>query len=172
MQLMGVTSSVIDMPWWTLAGVILGGLIATVTQLILHRYAVAAAERDKSESQRAASRMLRDDMRSTEARIYFALKDKVWWRDEDIAPLLHTGEDLRAVAAHIRNPVRWGDVATARRTMLRIDNRRRAGRPLDRAWLIRSFQDLEAARTILARDVEGFTLKPIQWAADVDKMAR
>jgi hypothetical protein len=169
-QMAATASSGSEIQLWTLGSVVLGALIAMFTQLVLHRLTVAAAKREKSEAMRAASRMLRDDLRSTEARIYYALKENVWWRDDDIAPQLHSGEDLRIIVAHMANAVHWGDVATARRTMLRLDTRRRANRPVDRVWLIKCFRDLEAARALLAKDVEGFTLKPIQWADEVKAM--
>lgn len=158
--------------WWNsaLVGVIIGGLIVTITQFVIHWLAARGKSQERWFVLRGSSRVLRDDMRAVEARIAIALPDGKWWSDEELAPPLHRSSDVRALSAAISNPLRWGKIATSRRVLIRIEARRAAGREFDARWLAASFWQLEEARVISARDIERFSLKRIEWAPRLKEM--
>ena len=141
----------------------------TGTQLLLHVLANRTASSKHQAILHGASRALRDDLRAIEARVAIAIRDGQWWGDEDSVAPLHTAEDVRQIAAAIKNPKQWGHVAIARRTALRIEARRKAGVNFNPDRLGREFWTLEKGRVILAQDVEGFTIERIEWAAGVEK---
>jgi hypothetical protein len=156
--------------WWNTAifGVITGGLIVTMTQLVLHVLSNRDASGKHQAVLRGASRALRDDLRAIEARIAIAIRDDCWWGDEDSVPPLHTADDIRHIAAAISDPTRWGHVAIARRTVLRLEARRKSGYQFNPDRLGKEFWTMEKAREILAQDIEGFPLKRIEWAKGVE----
>lgn len=159
--------------WWDTAifGVIVGGVIVTATQLLLHVLANRTASSKHQVVLRGASRALRDDLRAVEARVAIAIRDgNQWWGDEDSVPPLHTSEDIRHIAAAITDPKCWGAVAIARRTALRIEARRKAGRVFNPERLAEEFWTLEKGREILAQDIESLTLDEIEWAKEVQKV--
>lgn len=158
--------------WWNTAifGVIVGGLIVTATQMVLHILANRTASSSHEAVLRGASRALRDDLRAIEARMAIAIRDGEWWGDEDSVPPLHTPEDVRHIAAAVTDPKCWGHVAIARRTALRIEAHRKAGREFLPLRLAKEFWTLEKGREILALDIEGLTLDEIEWAKEVRKV--
>ena len=97
-----------------------------------------------------------------------AIRDGHWWGNEDSVPPLHTGDDVRRIASAITDPSRWGSIAIGRRTVLRVEARRAAGKPFDPDSLGREFWIIERARAMLAKDIEGFVLDRIEWAKTVE----